>query len=141
MNPRIGLRITAVVFLLFAVGHTVGFLTFRPPTAEGQAVFASMNAVHFAVGSATFSYGNFYRGFGLSITASQLFLAWLTWILAGAPPTAPNRAIVWAICVLQIIGIALSLAFFSAPPAVFSAIAAILLALSAQAMKLRAATS
>ena len=50
-------RTAAILLLLFAAGHTFGFLNFRAPTAEGQAVFASMNAVHFQVGRGDFSYG------------------------------------------------------------------------------------
>lgn len=38
MKPAVWFRVSAVVLLLFAIGHTVGFLSFRPPTADGQGV-------------------------------------------------------------------------------------------------------
>jgi hypothetical protein len=55
-------RIAAVLFVLFAVGHTYGFLSLRAPSAEGRAVFDAMNMVHFQVRGASYSYGAFYRG-------------------------------------------------------------------------------
>jgi len=137
MSARLLLRIAAGVFLLGAVGHTLGFLTFLPPTAEGQAVFTAMNAVHFTIGSTTYSYGNFYRGFGLAITVSQLFSAWLLWMTAQWSIEAPKpvRAIAWALCTVQIVSVGLALVYFSAPPAVLSALAAILLAIAASRLK------
>jgi hypothetical protein len=44
MSATILFRIASVVFLLFALGHTVGFLSFKPPTAEGLAVRTAMGA-------------------------------------------------------------------------------------------------
>jgi len=46
-----------VLFVLFAAGHTFGFLNFKPPTAEGLAVRDAMNNLHFG---ADLSYGAFY---------------------------------------------------------------------------------
>ena len=137
MSPRLSLRLAAVVFLLFAAGHTVGFLTFRAPTAEGQAVFSAMNSVHFAADGTTYSYGNFYRGFGLFITVFQLFTAWLAWMLASWAASIPQqvRAIAWALCPMQLISFGLSLAYFAVAPAALSAIAAILLIVAAVRLK------
>jgi hypothetical protein len=75
-------RVAAVVFVLFAAGHTLGFLTFRAPTPEGRAVYDAMNQVHFTVGNTDYSYGDFYRGFGLSCSMAMLFSAFLsgTWV-------------------------------------------------------------
>ena len=58
MSATLLYRIAAVVFVLFAFGHTFGFLSFRPPSLEGRAVYDSMNNVHFQVGWESFSYGN-----------------------------------------------------------------------------------
>jgi hypothetical protein len=137
MSPRLSLRLTALVFLLFAAGHTVGFLTFRAPTAEGQAVFNAMNSVHFAADGTTYSYGNFYRGFGLFITVFQLFTAWLAWMLASWAASAPQqvRTIAWGLCVVQLISLGLSVAYFAAGPAVLSAIAVVLLIVAAVRLK------
>src|SRR5271165_4000097 len=78
-------RIAAVLLVLFAAGHTIGFLSFKPPTAEGLAVRDAMMDVHFQVKSADLSYGGFYKGFGFFITVYLLFSAFLAWHLAKHP--------------------------------------------------------
>ncbi len=35
MKATVWFRVSAIVLLFFAAGHTFGFLTFKPPTAEG----------------------------------------------------------------------------------------------------------
>jgi hypothetical protein len=45
-------RTASVVFLLFAAGHTFGFLSFTPPTAEGIAVRDDRRSTHAAASSA-----------------------------------------------------------------------------------------
>ena len=47
MRATILFRIASVVFLLFAFGHTFGFLNFKPPTVEGVAVKKAMSDVVF----------------------------------------------------------------------------------------------
>ena len=127
MRAAVWFRAAAVLMLLFAVGHTYGFLAFRPDTAEGRAVWEAMNSVRFAAGRATFSYGGFYTGFGLSISAFDLFSAWLAWTLGSMARAGERRArpIGWAMFVLQCVGFALSLRYFSVGPAVLSALAAL----------------
>jgi len=61
-------RTAAVVLVLFAAGHTAGFLTFRPSSPQGLAVWESMNSVHFEFAGSTYSYAGFYTGFGLTVT-------------------------------------------------------------------------
>jgi hypothetical protein len=51
MSATLLYRIAAFVFVLFAVGHTYGFLSLRPPSAEGRAVYDAMNTVRFEVGA------------------------------------------------------------------------------------------
>ncbi|MDQ1694576.1 MAG: hypothetical protein QOH85_2111 [Acidobacteriaceae bacterium] len=141
MKARLWFRISAVILLLFAIGHTVGFLSFRPPTAEGQAVFAAMNNVQFSAAGSTFSYGRFYRGFGLSISASQLFFAWLAWLLASMAQRDPEsaRLIAWAMVGLQVVGFGLSLKYFSVVPALFSVVVALCLGIGALSIRRAAA--
>jgi hypothetical protein len=133
MKPLVWFRIAAVLILLFAVGHTLGFLAFRPSTAEGRAVWLAMNSVRFAEGRSTFSYGEFYVGFGLFITAFQLFAAWLVWLLGSMARqgAAGVCVIAWGMFALQIVGIGLSLRYFSAGPGVLSVMTAACLALAA----------
>jgi hypothetical protein len=133
MKPIVWFRISAVLLLLFAAGHTFGFLTFRAPTLEGQAVFTSMNSVHFSDGRWTYSYGNFYTGFGLFITFAQLFCAWLAWQLGAWARAGITEAATaaWGLCVLQLISFPLSVHYFSLPPAIFSLLTAITFACAA----------
>lgn len=143
MKPAVWFRVSAVVLLLFAIGHTVGFLSFRPPTADGQGVFAAMNNVRFSAAGTSVSYGDFYRGFGLSITAAQLFYAWLAWLLAGMARRDPEgaRRIAWSMVVLQLAGLGLSLRYFSTGPALLSVVSALCLGMGALAVRRAAVTA
>jgi hypothetical protein len=71
MKATLPYRIASVLFVLFAAGHTFGFLNFKPPTAEGLAVRDAMNNVHYG---ANLSYGGFFVGFGLCVTVYMLVL-------------------------------------------------------------------
>jgi hypothetical protein len=133
VKPVLWLRLAAGLLLLFAVGHTIGFLTFQPSSVEGQNVWKAMNAVRFSIGSSTFSYGDFYSGFGLFITAFQLFAAWLAWTLGSmARRGAPGiRTIAWGMFILQLVSLALSLRYFSSGPVVLSGLTAACLIVAA----------
>ncbi len=137
MRPIVWFRIAAVLLLVFAVGHTFGFLSFQPSTAEGRAVWAAMNTVRFSVGHSTFSYGGFYIGFGLFVTGFQLFMAWLAWQLGSMSRRGARdaRTIAWGMLAVQIVGVALSLRYFSAGPAVFSAMTALSLTAAVVSMR------
>ena len=123
MSATLLYRIAAVVFAVFAVGHTYGFLSLRPPSAEGRAVLDAMNTVHFEVGGRSFTYGAFYRGFGLSCTASMILSAFLCWHLGQLARSAPNAigALGWVFFAVQVVGVVLSALYFGPPPMVLSA--------------------
>ena len=122
-------RIASVVFLLFALGHTYGFLSLRAPSAEGRAVFNAMNTVQFVVGGRGYTYGAFYRGFGLSCTVSMIFSAFLAWHLGELARPSPSAigALGWMFFAVQLAGLVLSLKYFGPAPAVLSALVAIVL--------------
>lgn len=88
-----------------------------------------MASVHFAVGGQTFSYGGFYLGFGLIISATEVFLAALMWWLANRSRESIKglREITWILIALEAVILGLSLSFFGAGPAVLSAMTAIIL--------------
>ena len=115
-------RIASVVFLLFALGHTFGFLTFKPPTTEGLEVKKAMYDVEFKVGGSSLSYGGFYRGFGLSCTISILFSAILCWQLGALAVVYPRAiaGVAWSLFGAQVVGVVLSVKYFGLPPAIFS---------------------
>ena len=122
-------RGAAVVLVLFAAGHTFGFLKFRPTSAEGLAVYDAMERVTFGVGSQTFSYGGFYRGFGLFATTFLLFSALVSWQLgAMSPATRPTMAVIaWGLVAAQAVSTVLSFMYFFAAPATFSLVSLALL--------------
>lgn len=122
-------RIAAVLLLLFAAGHTYGFLSLVPPTPEAAAVRSSMDTVTFNIHGKSFSYGGFYLGFGLFISAFYFFLAILSWRLGSmAKRAAPDtRFLGGLLTLLMIIGFGLAMRFFGGAPAILSALAAITL--------------
>ena len=133
MKAKLFYRIAAVLFVLFAAGHTFGFLKFKPPTPEGIAVRDSMKNVYFRVEGRDYSYGGFYDGFGWYISAYLLFSAFLAWQLGrmAAASVNPGSAIGWAFFAVQVIGLALSCIYFIPIPAIFSGIVALCLGLAA----------
>ncbi len=137
MRAAVWFRVTAGLMVLFAAGHTFGFLTFDPGTAEGRAVLAAMNGTHFSVGGSTFSYGEFYLGFGLTISAVQLFEAWLAWQLGSMARRGVRdaRVIAWGMVVLHVIGFGLSWRYVALVPAAFSLVTALTLAMGAISMR------
>ena len=123
MSATILFRVASVVCLLFALGHTFGFLSFKPPTAEALAVRKAMSDVVFKVGGSDLSYGGFYRGFGLSCTVSMLFSAILCWQLGTLASVHPRAiaSVAWSLFGVQVLGVVLSVKYFGLPPAIFSA--------------------
>jgi hypothetical protein len=126
MRPRTLYRIAAVLLVAFAAGHTIGFLTFRPGTPEGLAVWQGMNQVQFRFSGGDFTYGGFYVGFGLFITAFQVFSAVLAWQLGtlARENVSGTGVIAWSFFGVQIVSLVLALLYFAVPPAVFSALVA-----------------
>lgn len=141
MNVTLLYRIAAVLLILFAAAHTFGFLSFTPPTPEGVAVRDAMNNVHFQVRSHNYSYGNFYRGFGLFATAYLLFAAFLAGHLGAMAAKHPQAigSLAWVFFGLQLVSMALSWIYFAPPPVVASALVALCLGLAA--WKLQGAAS
>jgi hypothetical protein len=132
MKATILFRITAVLFVLFALGHTVGFLTFKAPTEQARTVYESMNSVHFEADGKIFSYGGWYRGFGLSATASMVFEAFVAWFLGSLAKRRSGDVTVlgWAFFVWQLPGVAMAWIYFGIPPMVLSALVTILIAVA-----------
>lgn len=128
MNATLLYRIAAFVLVLFAVGHTLGFLKFKAPTPEGVAVQQAMDNVRFSLGSKSYTYGDFYRGFGLFCTAYLLFAAFISWHLGTMARSIPQAigALGWVFFGLQLVGLVLSWKYFIPPPIIFSTVLAIL---------------
>jgi hypothetical protein len=133
MSATLLYRIAAVVLLVFGVGHTMGFMTFRPSSPEGLAVYGAMNSVHFDLNGSTRTYAEIYTGFGLTAAAYLLFSAFLAWHLASLARTQPRAigALAWVFVAVQLIGLGLSIRYFFLVPMVFGGVIVLLLAWAA----------
>jgi hypothetical protein len=124
-------RIAAILLLLFAAAHTIGFLKFVPPTSEGKAVMDAMNNVPLQPG-AVYTYGDFYRGFGLFVTVYLLFAAFLAWHLGEFARKLPTAgSLPWIFFCVQLASLAITWRYFPAPPVVSSALVALCVGLAA----------
>lgn len=81
MTTTVWLRISSVIALLFAVGHSLGGLSDWSPMNDNP-VLQAMRTVHFDVMGVNRSYLDFYRGFGHFLTVAQLMQAVLLWQFA-----------------------------------------------------------
>ena len=133
MNATLLYRIAAFVFCVGCIGHTYAILSPPPPSTEARAVYESMNNARFPAGGRSFSYGRVYRGLGLSVTATMLFWAFLSWRLANLARSAPSAigALGWAFFGVQLAGVVLSFLYFHVPARVLSVLFAIIVGLAA----------
>jgi hypothetical protein len=90
-------RIAAVLLLLFALGHTLGFRQ-SDPTWGVETVLASMRSIHFEVQGFSRTYWDLFVAAGFSLGVFYLFAAILAWQLGGLPAEtlALMRGILWA---------------------------------------------
>lgn len=131
MRPAPFLRCASVTNLLFAAGHTIGFLSFQPASAEGRTAVRAMSAV-FEEGGTRFSYAGFYKGFGLSCTLAMLLVSIWCWWLGELAKSAP-RTIVPPVAALTLYGcggLILASLYFPLPAVIFSAILPLLYGLA-----------
>src|SRR6185436_4729110 len=77
-------RIAAVLLLLFAVGHTLGFRQSDPQWGI-DALLGSMRSIHFDVQGFNRTYWDLFVAAGLSVGVVYLFAAVLAWQLGGLP--------------------------------------------------------
>ena len=101
MRASIFYRIAAVLLMLFAVGHTLGFSQSDPQWGVDGLV-GSMKSIHFDVTGSSRTYWDFFLGAGYTVGLFYLFAALLAWQLGGlsAVNLAAIRATTWgfALC-------------------------------------------
>ena len=90
-------RIAAVLLLLFAVGHTLGFRR-SDPTWGIDALLTSLRSIHFDVQGFNRTYWDLFVAAGFSVGVLYLFAAILAWQLGGLPVAtlAVMRGTAWA---------------------------------------------
>ena len=98
MKAPILYRIAAVLLLLFAAGHTLGFRQ-SDPTGAVDTLLASMRSIHFDVQGFSRTYWDLFVAAGFSVGVFYLFAAVLAWQLGGLPAEtlAAMRVTVWAL--------------------------------------------
>jgi hypothetical protein len=97
MRASIFYRIAAVLLLLFAVGHTLGFRQ-SDPNWGVDALLGSMRSIHFDVQGFQRTYWDLFVAAGFCVGVFYLFAAILAWQLGGLPPPtlALMRGTAWA---------------------------------------------
>src|SRR3954465_14757457 len=97
MKASLFYRIAAVLLLLFAGAHTLGFRQSDPKWGV-DALLASMRSIHFDVLGSNRSYWDLFVAAGFSVGVFYLFSAVLAWQLGGLPlaPLALMRGTAWA---------------------------------------------
>ncbi|HET9409107.1 MAG TPA: hypothetical protein VFO39_17825 [Candidatus Sulfotelmatobacter sp.] len=90
-------RLAAVLLLLFAVGHTLGFRQSDPQWGV-DALLGSMRSIHFEVQGFNRTYWDLFVAAGFSVGVFYSFAAILAWQLGGFPADtlAHMRGVRWA---------------------------------------------
>jgi hypothetical protein len=97
MKASVFYRIAAVLLLLFAAGHTLGFRQSDPQWGV-DAMLGLMRSIHFEVQGFNRTYWDLFEAAGFSVGVFYLFAAILAWQLGGLPAAtlALMRGIAWA---------------------------------------------
>jgi hypothetical protein len=119
---RIPFALTSALLVLFAAGHTYGFLALRPPSAQGLAVLSSMHTVTFTLGHTAHTYWDFYLGFGLFVSAYLLLAAVVAWELPHVREASREAYVVlaFALFAAQALETLLASLYFRGPPMLLS---------------------
>ncbi len=128
MRTKILYRAAAVLLVLFALGHQVGFRRVDPAW-HADAVVHAMQSAHFTVEGFDRTYWQFFSGFGFFVTVLLLFSAVFAWQV-GSTSSATRRALLpalWAFAVAYVALVPLTLANFFAVPDMFTVIIALVL--------------
>ena len=132
MRASVFYRIAAVLLLLFAVGHTLGFRQSDPKWGV-DALLVSMRSIHFDVQGFDRTYWDLFLAAGFSVGVFYLFAAILAWQLGGLPAAtlALLRGTAWtfALCFAAITVVSWRYLFIF--PLVFSIVITLCLAAAA----------
>ena len=132
MKAAVFYRIAAVLLLLFALGHTLGFRQSDPKWGV-DALLVSMRSIHFDLQGFNRTYWDLFVAAGFSVGVLYLFAAILAWQLGGLPAAtlALMRGTAWAFALCFGVITVVSWRYLFAIPIAFSS--AITLCLTAAA--------
>jgi hypothetical protein len=121
MKASLFYRIAAVLLLLFAVGHTLGFRQSDPAWGV-DALLASMRSIHFNLQKFNRTYWDLFVAAGLSVGVFYLLAAILAWQLGGLPAEslALMRVTRWALALSFAVVTVVSWRYLFIVPIVFS---------------------
>lgn len=137
MTPRLLLRLSTGLLILFFTGHALGSLAAPSRGAAEDAVVASMQGYHFDIMGVTRSHWDFYQGLNHYLTAALvvfILMLVITTRLADRSPT-DARPLVWALAMGQGLFAALSWMYFFPAPAVMTTLATVLLGSAASRLR------
>lgn len=137
MRASILYRISSVLILLFAIGHTLGFRKTDPAWGVDQTL-AALKQITFAVQGFHRTYYDFYVGSGFFVTVFMLFTAVLAWQLSRLPAATLAQLpwITWGLALAYTGSLIISCCYFFMAPLIFSIL--IVLCLTAAAAQSRA---
>ena len=97
MKASVFYRIAAVLLLLLAVGHTLGFRQSDPAWGV-DALLAAMRSIHFEVQGFNRTYWDLFQAAGFCVGVFYFFAAILAWQLGSLPAAtlALMRGTAWA---------------------------------------------
>jgi hypothetical protein len=134
MKASLLYRIAAVLLLLFAVGHTLGFRESDPQWGV-DTLLSSMRSIHFDVQGSNRTYWDLFIAAGFSVGVFYLFAAILAWQLGALPPAtlALMRGTAWAFALCFAAITVVSWKYLFIVPVVFSIVITLCLAVAAWA--------
>src|ERR1041385_5244341 len=123
MRASIFYRAAAVLLLLFAIAHTLGFRQSDPKWGV-DALLASMRSIHFDMQGSSRTYWELFLAAGFSLGLFYLFSAILAWQLGGVPPEtlARMRVATWAFALCFAAITVVSWKYLFILPVIFSAV-------------------
>ena len=132
-------RAAAVLLLLFAIGHTLGFRQSDPRWGVDP-LLASMRSIRFDVQGFSRTYWDLFVAAGFSVGVFYLFAAVLAWQLGGLPADILERmrGTAWALVVCFAAITLVSWRYLFIVPIIFSALITICLTAGAWLSQRRA---
>ncbi len=133
MTPALLYRIAAVLLVLYAIGHTIGFQRVDPRWGVDDLI-DRLRKTRFAVqGRQDRSYWGFILGFGYFCTVLMLFTALLAWQLGGLPQAtlAMIPFVTWGFAIAYAVATVVTVRYFFVAPSVFSTVTTLCLVIAA----------
>ena len=126
MNASLLYRISSVLLVLFALGHTIGFRQVDPHWGA-DTVVNGMRSVSFEVQSFNRTYWDFFTGFGLFVSVFLLFAAVLAWRFGSLSPERLSSIPVerWSFALCFVLIACLTWSYFFVAPGVLSTLVAL----------------